>query len=222
MKSLKFICPSLIAAVAAVGLSSCHCHHFDNPEPPFRIGQVLCTDGSVESLCDFVKTTKEAIGIVFYVNEDPEKDFLGYAVYINDDFDAAFSEDLHVAQGTSMSLSEFDGNENTYAMYSCEDVKSPIANQLFDMWKYGQSAYMPSVAQLKLLFANRDFVNKRIEAVGGDPIYDSADQCWFWSYTEVEGLQADKAWLFSMNSGMIQETPKTQSHKMRPIVTIKR
>lgn len=220
MKTLKI---SLLAVAAAVvcGLASCVCHHFDTTAP-FKVGHVLCSDGTVLSLCEYVKTDKEAIGIVFKVNADPNATDLGYAVCIHDVGELAFADELNVKQGTSCSLDLEDGNTNTYAIYSTEDVKSPMANLVFNLWPYGQSAYVPSVAQLRLLFANKDFVNRRIEAVGGEPILEGNEDCWMWSSTEVDGQQADKAWLFSMNYGSIQETPKNQPHKVRPIVTIKK
>jgi citrate synthase len=49
---------------------------------------------------------------------------------------------------------------------------------------------------------------------------DAADDCWYWTSTEVEGQETAKAWLFSMGSGAIQETPKLQGHKVRAIVTL--
>lgn len=218
MKILKL----LTFSFSLLLLTSCHCSWKDEPTTPFRLGHVLCTDGSVMSLCDFLNSSKEPIGIVFHVNEDPESDYLGYAVYIHDTENVAFAETLNVSQGTSASLEAEDGNENTYAIYATEDVKSPMAMQVFDMWKYGQSAYIPAVAQLRLLFANKTEVNRRIEAVGGTPISDDEEDCWLWSSTEVAGQQADKAWLFSMNYGSILETPKNQPHKIRPVITIKR
>ncbi|KAA5304427.1 DUF1566 domain-containing protein, partial [Phocaeicola dorei] len=36
----------------------------------------------------------------------------------------------------------------------------------------------------------------------------------------VEGQATAKAWLYSLGSGAIQETPKWQPHKARPIITI--
>jgi hypothetical protein len=36
----------------------------------------------------------------------------------------------------------------------------------------------------------------------------------------VEGQQTAKAWLYSMSSGAMQETPKIQAHRVRPIITI--
>ena len=104
------------------------------------------------------------------VNRNPEIKALGYAVSIRDVASAAFSDSLGVEQETSASLEKEDGNENTHAMYRNEEVKSPLAVYVFDMWRYGQSAYIPSVKQLTYLYQHIGLVNQRIEAVGGLPI----------------------------------------------------
>jgi hypothetical protein len=44
--------------------------------------------------------------------------------------------------------------------------------------------------------------------------------CWYWTSTEVSGQETAKAWLYSTGSGAMQETPKTQAHKLRPIITM--
>lgn len=48
------------------------------------------------------------------------------------------------------------------------------------------------------------------------------DDCWYWTSTEVAGQETGKAWLYSLGSGAMQETPKTQAHKARPIITLNR
>ena len=62
--------------------------------------------------------------------------------------------------------------------------------------------------------------NPYIEACGGDLLPDEADGCWYWTSTEVEGQETAKAWLYSMGSGAMQETPKLQAHKVRAMVTL--
>lgn len=218
MKSLKICALAFVFSF----LSSCTCHHFDEVKAPFKVGHVLCSDGAIMSLCDFAMSDKEAIGIVFKVNEDVADGELGYAVYINDMGSFAFAEQLGIAQNTSANVDAEDGNENTYSLYTSQEVKSPMAEAVFDMWRYGQSAYVPSVAQMKLLFSVKEFINRRIEAVGGEPIVDDFDHCWFWTSTEVAGQQENKGWLYFMNSGSVQETPKNQEHKVRPVITIRR
>jgi len=203
-------------------LASCDCEHDDKAvSATFEVGSVLCSDGSILSDSRFRQSDKEAVGIVYHVNNDPEKDGLGYAVYIHDLDAQAFADSLGVSQNTSASLSEEDGNENTYSLFYNDEVSSPMAVKVFDLWRYGQSAYVPSVRQLARLYQVRMFVNERIAAVGGDPIDLEPGDCWLWTSTEVEGQTENKAWLFSMQSGAIQETPKNQLHKFRPIITIR-
>lgn len=200
--------------------TSCHCEH-DVEEPyPFKLGWIVCTDGQVMSFCDFVQSDKEAVAIVYYVNPDRESNITGYAVYINDVKSLYFSEEEKGEQGTSASISDLDGNENTYAIFSTEKVGSGLADWVYDMWTYGQSAYVPSVAQLKQIQAVKDYLNPRIEEIGGDILPDAPDDCWYWSSTEVEGQQDVKAWLVSMHSGAMQETPKNQAHKARAVITL--
>lgn len=203
-------------------ISSCHCDHETEPKPDFKIGHVLCTDGTILSLCDYSTSKKEAIGIVFYLNPDRNADLKGYAVYIHNLPKYAFADSCGVAQNTSKSLMEQDGNSNTYSIYTTTGVASPMANAVFDLWTFGQSAYIPSVAELRLLYGVKSFVNDRIFAVGGEPIQDDDENCWLWSSTEVENQDADKAWLFSMNYGNIHETPKNQPHTIRPIISIRK
>lgn len=221
---LKTIIPSIIGIASIVGLSvtsACTCHHFDEPPVTMKVGHVLCTDGEVMPICKFLESSKEAIGIVFYVNNDPSVDGKGYAVYIHDLAPCAFSENISMAQGTSCDLYAHDGNANTYALFNNQEVDSPMAGEVFDLWKFGQSAYVPSVEQQRLLLAAKEAINERLEICGGDKLPDEASECWYWTSTEVSGQAEAKAWLFSLHSGAIQETSKMQVHKVRPIITIK-
>ena len=186
----------------ALGLVACD-EHRDFPDTGMKVGHILCTDGKVMSYEDYSLSGKEAIAVVFHLNRDE-----------------AMADSIGIAQGTSADLAALDGNENTFALYETTETSSPIAEQVFELWKYGQSAYVPSVAQMRLLYASREAVNPYIERCGGVPIPDSANECWYWTSTEVAGQEAAKAWLYSTGSGAIQETPKWQAHKVRPIVTL--
>ena len=144
----------------------------------------------------------------------------GYAVYLWDIDPVAFADSLNVSQGTSADLTAYDGNTNTFSIYSTSDTSSPLADKVFDIWQYGQSAYIPSVAQMRLLYSAKSTVNPIIEECDGTPLPDTPDDCWYWTSTEVSGQQTAKAWLYSIGSGAMQETPKTQAHKARPIITL--
>lgn len=132
----------------------------------------------------------------------------------------AFADSLGINQGTSASLTDEDGNENTYSLFNNNEVQSPMAIKSFDLWSYGQSAYISSVRQLYNLFTVRHQTNECITEVGGTPINLNPGECWLWSSIEVEGQKENKAWFYSMQSGTIQETPKDQPHKSRPVISI--
>ena len=217
MKILHTFCTALAVVSMAVTLSSCD-EHIEFPDTAMKTCDILCTDGEIVRYDDMVSKGKTPIGVVFHVNQDGKTEGTGYAVYLWDVPMAAFSDSLGVKQNTSANPAAFDGNGNTYAMYA--SGVSSAATSVFDMWKYGQSAYIPSVAQLQLLYASRNAVNNYISKCGGDVISDEPSECWYWSSTEVSGQESAKAWLFSLASGAMQETPKTEPHKIRPIITL--
>ena len=212
----------LLLAWSGLILTSCHCEHeeVDGLLSSLHVGNVVCSDGNILSMDKFKQSDKEAIAIVFHVNRSPDADNLGYAVYIHDMEPLAFADGLGIDQGTSASLTDEDGNENTYSLFNNDEVQSPMAVRTFDLWSYGQSAYIPSVRQLSCLFAVRHQINECINQVGGTPINLNPGEYWLWSSTEVEGQKENKAWLYSMQSGTIQETPKNQAHKIRPTISI--
>lgn len=206
-------------AFIGIAVTSCDGHH-PEPDMGMKVGDVLCTDGQILPLESWKKSGKEGIGIVFHVNTNPDTEGRGYAVYLHDLEPVAFADSLGIKQGTSADAYAYDGNANTYALMSQRNVGSPMADAVFELWRYGQSAYVPSVAQLRLLNDARSRINMNIEYIGGEAIADDPDGCWYWSSTEVAGQESVKAWLYSLSQGAMQETPKTQNHKVRPIITI--
>lgn len=217
----RIIRHTLAALSAALLLTACDKHR-DFPDTAMKVGHILCTDGRVMSREDYNQSGKEAIAVVFYLNLHDDEDVTGngYAVYLHDLSPQAFADSIGVSQGTSADLTAMDGNENTFALYNTTEVSSPMAEQVFDIWRYGQSAYIPSVAQMRLLYAAKPYINKVIKECGGEPLTDEAPEVWYWTSTEVGGQETAKAWLYSTGSGAIQETPKWQAHKVRPIITL--
>lgn len=212
-----------MAASAMIALCSCDSHR-DFPDTGLKVGHVLCSDGSLGPAGQCLLQGKEPVGVVFHVNPgggDAEMGD-GFAISLRDLPPKPFSETPGEAQGTSASTTAFDGNSNTYALYANDTVPSPLAGQVFDVWRYRQSAYVPSVAQMRLLWLNRNAVDAALKEVGGDPLPDNPDGCWYWTSTEVKGQEAYKAWLFSLLTGAYQETSKTRPFPTRPVITINR
>ena len=213
MKILHSIC----AAIMAIALVSCD-EHREFPDTAMKTCDILCTDGKVVRFEDMESQGKKPIAVVFHINQTENMEGTGYAVYLWDIPSAEFSDSVGVKQTTSANVTTYDGNSNTYAMYA--SGVSPAANEVFNMWHYGQSAYIPSVAQMRLLYQAKSAVNAYIQRCGGDVIPDNPDECWYWTSTEVKDQESAKAWLYSLSSGALQETPKLQSHKVRPIITL--
>lgn len=155
----------LLTLLATALMVACDAH-IEEPDMAVKVGHVLCTDGQSLSYESYDGSGKEAIAIVFYLNRDPGTAGNGYAVYLHDLPAEAFADSIGVAQGTSADLTAYDGNENTFALYDTEEVASPIAERVFDLWRYGQSAYIPSAAQMRLLYAAKALVNPYIENAG--------------------------------------------------------
>lgn len=210
---------SILAVTATMTLAACDSHK-DFPDTAMKVTHILTTNGKVMPYDTYEKSNKQAIAVVFHINQRENIEGNGYAVYLWDIAPEAFADSLGVEQGTSADLTAYDGNMNTYALYGTTEVKSPLALSVFALWRYGQSAYIPSVAQMRLLYEARSAVNPFIEKCGGTPIPNDEDDCWYWTSTEVKGQEKAKAWLYSLGSGAIQETPKVQAHKTRPVITI--
>lgn len=210
---------SILALLVAITFTACDAH-IDIPERATKASHIVCQSGKVipyESLTE----SDPPVAVVFYVNHEEDIPDEGYAVYLWDIRPEAFCDSIGAKQGTSADLSGYDGNANTFALYEKnEEIPSPLAERVFDMWAVGQSAYIPSVAQMQLLYNKRHIINPLIEKCGGTPIPTTDVDCWYWTSTEVKGQETAKAWLFSLVSGAILETPKIQAHKARPIITV--
>ena len=195
--------------------------HRDFPDTAMKPCHNLCTDGKVLSVSDFRESEKQPIAVVFHINHDENTEGNGYAVYLWDLEPLAFADSIGVKQNTSADIAALDGFENTFALLDARETSSPLAEKVFDMWRYGQSAYVPSVAQMRLLYHAKEQINPVIKMCGGDTLSVEADDCWYWTSTEVNEQQTAKAWLYSMGSGTIHDTPKIQAHKSRAIITLR-
>ena len=173
---------TIIAAAAALTLAACDAH-IETPDMTVRPGHVLCDDGTALSYAQYKTSGKQAVAVVFDTGQHGDTGGNGYAVYLWDIAPQAFADSLGVEADTEA----FDGNANTFALYDTQETASPMAAAVFDLWRYGQSAYIPSVAQMRLLYAARETVNPVLELCGGDTLPADIDgDCWYWTSTEVD------------------------------------
>ena len=83
---------------------------------------------------------------------------------------------------------------------------SPLGLLAFRHHWFFQSDYVPSVAELGLLYSTLTIVNPIIERCGGTPVNRSPENagCWYW--------------IFSMADGSRHKAPKTNCYRARLIV----
>ena len=223
MRLAKYKHLGILAAafiVVAYGMTSCDDH--EAIDKNIYVGHVLCSDGHVTSYEECQKQGKEPVAVVFYTSRETTEDGDGLAIGLREIPAVAFSDTLGVNQGTSTDTDSKCGNANTFALYSNNKAESPLAEEVFSVWRYGQSAYIPSVAEMRLLYASLDIVNPMIVRCGGQPVNRHDAGCWYWTSSEVSGQANAKAWLYSLGTGTMQETPKTESHPARCIITLHR
>ena len=195
----------------------------DNPEPIDRnihVGYVLCNDHScMDTASYFNQTKRKAVGVVFAEKTDEHP---ALAVMF-DEVNEVFCDSVGMVNGTSTDVTSFCGFKNTVAMYnsySAETGKgSPLAMEMINFHTNGQSDYLPSVAEQRLLASSSRVINPVLERLGGTPIALEGD-CWYWTSTEVEDNPGVQAWLCTTDNGRFLATPKTQRHKARAIVEI--
>ena len=216
----KYGLMAMAMMVVVHGMTSCDDH--EAIDTNIHVGHVLCSDGNVLTADDCKKQSKEPVAIVFYTSKDNNDNGEGLAVGLKEISAVAFSDTLGVNQGTTASTTNKDGNANTFALYSNSKANSPLAKEVFAVWRYGQSAYIPSVAEMRLLNVSLPIVNSVLRRCGGDAISEDAGGCWYWTSTEVSGQAGAKAWLYSLGTGAIQETPKTEAHPARIIITLRK
>lgn len=218
MRTVKILSFLLMAVTVFTSCDNHEDHEF--VDTTIHIGDVVCSDGSVLRYGDYKSSHKTASAVVFYVNrDDPKAQGKAYAVCLNEINGVAFSDSLGLKQNTSMSIDEYDGNSNTYTLYNNARTSSPMAIAVHEYLSYGQSAYIPSFAQMELLYNAKAIVNPVLSGCNGMIIPETPNS-WYWCSTEVEGQSETKAWLYSMSSGLRLETSKIQEHRVRPIITV--
>ena len=204
----------------AITILSTSCDNHEPIDRNIHVGYVLCNDHScMDTTSYFNQTKRKAVGVVFAEETD---DHPALAVMF-DELNEVFCDSVGMVNGTSTDITSFCGFKNTVAMYnsySAETGKgSPLAMEMINFHANGQSDYLPSVAEQRLLASSSRVINPVLERLGGTPIALEGD-CWYWTSTEVEDNPGVQAWLCSADNGRFLPTPKTQRHKARAIVEI--
>jgi hypothetical protein len=210
----------LLLAALLLTLSLASCSDYRKPDPTVRVGYLLLDNHDCVSYDSYrANPTGKPVGVVF---AQKTADHPVLAVML-DELNEAFCDSVGMANGTSGELTKYDGFENTMAMYKSYDENthhgSPLAMKMMAYHENGQSDYIPSVAEMRLLCHAAPVINKVIAELGGTPLQLSGD-CWYWTSTEVASNKELHAWLISSVNGGILATPKNQAHRARAIVRV--
>lgn len=211
---------STIAVVFTLLMAIVSCDDHEPIDPNVHVGYVLCDDHScMDTATYFNQSKRKAVGVVFAEKTEEHPPL----VVMFKEVEEIFCDSIGMENGTSKSLTEYDGYTNTVAMYNSYDEGNgrgcPLAMRMMSFHEYGQSDYVPSVAEQRLLVAAAPVINPIIRRFNGTPIKMDGD-CWYWTSTEVSENSGLQAWLCSSMNGGILPTPKTEAHKARAIVQI--
>lgn len=218
----------------------------DEHEPldlDIHVGYILCDDGRILSPSAFNPDVNMPVAVVFAPNTDKHQVL---SVLLDELSPIAFSDTLGFDQKTSCDVDAYDGYINTVALQTSylagkrpetvwsESDSAYVTQWVSDPHYYGsplglsaisshwfsQSDYVPSVAELGLLYISLDIVNPVIESLGGTPVSQSPDGggCWYWTSTEVKENKQNQSWLFSMADGSRHKALKTNAYRARLIV----
>ena len=211
----------------------------DTIYPFAAVGDILCSDGSIVHRNDWPAPGKTPIGIVFYVDDSK---WHGWAVSLTQTASMKWSTVTNVFvnghQGNANWLlainrnDEWEGYANTQRILSAGNATTYPAGWAADGFSttypapWSRGWYLPSAAQLNMLFGELPEVNLSLNRVGATPIVDNnpgtdrpGGSVYLWSSTE--GNTSERAIAVGISDGRIGPFDKTSSDKyyVRAVIT---
>ncbi len=212
----------------------------DTIYPFAAVGDILCSDGSIVHRNDWPAPGKTPIGIVFYVDDSK---WHGWAVSLMQTASMKWStESVFVNnQGVNATANwnlainhdaEWEGYANTQniishhtaATYPAAFAAAGFSTTYPAPWSRGW--YLPSAAQLNMLFGELPEVNRSLNRVGATPIVDNnpgtsrpGGSVLLWSSTEGS---ISTAYALEIADGRIEKATKTTSsnkYYVRAVIT---
>ena len=210
----------------------------DTIYPFAAVGDILCSDGSIVHRNDWPAPGKTPIGIVFYVDDSK---WHGWAVSLTQTASMAWSTVTNVLVNGHQNANwrdainrndEWEGYANTQRILSAGNATTYPAGWAADGFSttypapWSRGWYLPSAAQLNMLFGELPEVNLSLNRVGATPIVDNnpgttrpGGSVYLWSSTE--GNTEDRAIAVGISDGRIGPFNKTSSDKyyVRAVIT---
>lgn len=230
MKKILSCVSIMLIFLTAMLFASCDEHEVEDLS--IHPGHILCNDGTVMPASDFFASAHKIPVAVIFTDQLKEDDHATryLAVTVKELPCLALCDSVNMVQGTNTDVNALAGDQNTVALQNSYDSRtnhgSPLADCVFAGHIYGQSDFIASAKEMKLLYYQRSLVNSVLRRINekfpgyADVLYTEAtDSCWYWTSTEVAANPGKQAWLFSMPSGSLRETPKVEPHAARAVVS---
>lgn len=205
----------LVFLFAALLLFSCDSH--ESLDYHISVGDILCDDGRIVSPVAYADGGVRGVGVVFAPRTESHEVLV---VLLDELSSVTFCDSLGLSLGTSCDLEAFDGYVNTTSMQNVGLGRSPLASSAFSSHCFHQSDFIPSVAEMGLLYLSRGVVNPVLRSLGGTELSFASDHggCWYWTSTEVKENQGRQAWLFSMADGSRHKAPVVNAYRARLVI----
>ena len=214
MKQIRLL---LAMVMGLMIFSSCDQHEIEDLSwHSWKVGMVYSTNGDITTYEKCIQNGNQPEAVIFYIDMDDEISGIAYAVTLKDCEAGAFSDPdtVYVAQGTSADYGALDGELNTTTLRYGQ-ICSPISQNIAPRY------FIPSVGEMYKLYVARNAVNSVISQCGGDILPVDDVNCWYWTSTEQDGAQVDRAWRFSLYSARFESADKHASFPTRPIMMIR-
>lgn len=245
----RWVALGLVCLLFGVMCLFTSCDEHEPIDNDIHTGYILCDDHSVMSLEAFKEVSHLApVGVIFSAGSTEHPD-LAVMLFENDGIQ--YTNKIPLECNTSGDVTGLDGYVNSVGMFNTYEEEefndtvpdressdpdafkivkrkeyyfSPLGQWVFASHEYGQSDYIPSYSEARLLQQNVHHVNSIIRELvklgfEAQEIATSGD-CWYWTSTEDADDDANRAWLCSMGSPGFQQTPKFEPHKARAIVAL--
>lgn len=147
------------------------------------IGDILCTDGSIEKLANWPVSGKTAKGIVVYLDAT---NIHGWAVGLNDLGTSKWCQQQTDVAGLTnydnarSAIYDFDGYGNTQIIRAAGNESVFPAAWMVD---YDNGWYLPAVGQWRYMYPYLYSINASLAAVNGTQ-FPVSTTWWYWSSTE--------------------------------------
>ena len=126
---------SILAVAATVLLTACD-EHQDFPDTAMKVTHILTTDGKVMPYETYEQSGKQAIAVVFNINQREEMEGNGYAVYLWDIVPEAFADSIGVKNDSKIiEPEEYWDSLSDIQYYMDEPVADPAAIALYFLSK---------------------------------------------------------------------------------------